>query len=163
MFTKTVFVVAVCGIGATVPTLAQDEARIFQYWPIAQLVGEGQYRAEVWRRENASGKEERAWRDSDLYGSSAEAMVAACATLRENYSFSCTQTSPDTKVGQTAKGPGTVATKESRPPKEKGPKASPANSPVAAPKAVSAASKPGPNNWAEEFWSNQSRWGQGAD
>jgi hypothetical protein len=41
------FFVAVCGIGASVPTLAQDEARIFQWSPIARLVGEGQYRAEV--------------------------------------------------------------------------------------------------------------------
>jgi hypothetical protein len=163
MFTKTVLVVAVCGIGATVPALAQDEARIFQYWPIAQLVGEGQYRAEVWRRENASGKEERAWSDSDLYASSAEAMTAACATLRENYAFSCTRTSADAKAGETVKGPGTVVTKESGPPKEKGSKAPPANSPVPAAKAVSAASKPAANNWAAELWANHSRWGQGAE
>ena len=81
MLTKTVFAVAMCGVGAIVPALAQDEARIFQYSPVAQLVGEGQYRAEVWRVENASGKEERAWSDPKLHGSSAEAMAAACATL----------------------------------------------------------------------------------
>ena len=74
MFTKTALVVAVFGIGATGPTLAQDGARSFQYSPIARLVGEGQYRAEVWREENASGKEERAWNNSELHGSSAEAL-----------------------------------------------------------------------------------------
>ena len=153
LFTKTVLVVAVCGIGATARTLAQDETRIFQYWPIAQLVGEGLYRAEVWRRENASGKEDIAWTDPDLHGSSAEAMAAACATLLENYAFSCTQTSTDAKPG--------LATIESGPPKKNGSKTPPANSPIPAPKAVSAASKPGSNDWAKGFWADQSRWGHG--
>ena len=80
MLTKT-FLVALCGIGASVPALAHDETRIFQYAPIARLVGDAQYRAEVWRLENASGKEERAWNNSEFHGSSAEAMAAACATL----------------------------------------------------------------------------------
>src|SRR5215470_6313615 len=134
---KTVFVVGVCGIGLTVSTLAQDEARIFQYSPIAQLVGEGQYRAEVWRRENASGKEERAWSSSDLHGSSAVAMAAACTILRKDFdeSFSCTQTSRDAKAAVTVKEPGTVVTEESRPPKKNGSKTPPANSPIPAPKA----------------------------
>jgi hypothetical protein len=159
MFRKMVLVVAVCGIGASVPTLAQDEARIYQYSPIAQLVGEGQYRAEVWRRENASGKEERAWSSSDLHGTSAEAMVAACATLLENFATTCTQTPRNAKAGETVKGPGTVVTKETRPLKAKGSKTPPANSPVKAPKAVAAASKAGSNNRDEEFWANQSRFG----
>ena len=156
MFTKTALVVAVCGIGATGPILAQDDARIFQFSPIARLVGEGQYRAEVWRRENASGKEEPAWSNSDVHGSPAEALAAACAKLRENFddSFSCIQTSRDAKAGETVKRPGTV---ESGPPKEK---TSPANSRVPEPKTV-AAVKPGSNNWAKEFWTNQSRWGHG--
>jgi len=162
MLTKTVLVVAVCGIGATVPTLAQDEARIFQYSPIARFVGEGQYRAEVWRRENASGKEERAWSNSDLHGSSTEALAAACAKLRENFddSFSCTQASRDAKAGETVKEPGTVVTEESRPPKENRSKAPPANSPVPAPKSAAAAS-PGSSDWGKEFWAHQSRWGHG--
>jgi len=163
MFTKTVLVVAVCGICASVPTLAQDEARIFLWSPIARLVGEGQYRAEVWRRENASGKEERAWSSSGLHGSSEEAMTAACATLRKNFddSFSCTQRPRDAKAGETVKGPGTVVTKASTPPKVKGSKTPPANSPVPAPKTVAAASQPGSKNWAKDFWANQSRWGHG--
>src|SRR5215471_6213837 len=100
MLTKAVLVIAVCGIGATVPTLADDEARIFRYSSIARLVGEGQYRAEVWRREIASGKEEAAWSNSDLHGSAAEALAAACAKLRENFdvSFACIQTSRDAKA-----------------------------------------------------------------
>src|SRR5262249_33672853 len=136
MLTRTVLVVAVCGIGASVPTLAQDETRIFRYSPIARLVGEGQYRAEVWRRENASSKEEREWSNSDLHGSWAEALAAACAKLRENFddSFSCTQTSRDAKAGETVK--------ETRPPKENGSKTPPENSPVPAPKAAAAASHP---------------------
>ena len=164
MLTKTVLVVAVCGIGATVPTLAQDEARIFQYSPIARFVGEGQYRAEVWRRENASGKEERAWSNSDLHGSSTEALAAACAKLRENFddSFSCTQASRDAKAGETVKKPSAVVTQKSRQPKANGPKTPSANSPVPAPKAVAAASIPRSNNWAKEFWANQSRWGHGS-
>src|SRR5215468_7028891 len=111
MLTKTVLVVAVCGIGATVPTLAQDEARIFHYSAIARLVGEGQYRAEIWRRENASGNEERAWSSPELLRSSQEAMAAACTTLREDYAYSCTLTSRAANAGETVKGPGTAATK----------------------------------------------------
>ena len=163
MLTKMVLVVAVCGIGASVPSLAQDETRIFEYSPIARLVGAGQYRAEVWRRENKSGKEKAAWSNAELHGSPAEALAAACAKLRENFddSFSCTQASRDAKAGETVKEPGTVVTEESRPPKENRSKAPPANSPVPAPKAVAATSKPGSNNWAKEFWASQSRWGHG--
>jgi hypothetical protein len=101
---KKILIVAVCGIGATLPTLAQDEARIFSYRPMVQLVGDGQYRAEVWRRENANGKEELAWSNSDLHASSDQAMAAACATLREDFfddSLSCSQTSRDAKAGET--------------------------------------------------------------
>ena len=173
MLTRTFLVVAVCGIGVTARTLAQDETRIFQYWPIAQLVGEGLYRAEVWRRENASGKEEPAWSNSDVHGSPAEALAAACAKLREYFdvSFSCTQASRDAKAGETVK--------ETRPPQENGSKRPSANSPVPAPNAAAAASDPGSNNWVKvakellaaasqprsnwgkEFWANQSRWGHG--
>jgi hypothetical protein len=164
MFTKTVFVVAVCGVGVTGPTLAQDGARIFQYSPIARLVAEGQYRAEVWRRENATGKEERAWSSPDLHGSSDVAMGAACATLRNDFddSFSCTQTSRDAKAAEIVKQPGTVVTEGSKPQNKNGSKTPPANSPAPAPKAVAAASKLGSNNWAKEFWANQSRWGHGS-
>ena len=150
MLAKTVLVVAVCGIGATVPTLAQDEARIFQYSPIAQLVGEGKYRAEIWRRENASGNEERAWSGPELLGSSEEAMAAACTTLRENYAYSCTQKSRDAKASETVRGPGIA-------PQVKGLKTLRANSPASAPRAVSAAVIPGSNDWDRKFWDNQSR------
>ena len=178
MLTKTVLL-ALCGIGAIVPTLAQDKTRIFQYSPIARLVGESQYRAEVWRLD-ASGKEERAWSDPNLHASSAEALAAACATLRENYSFSCSQTSRDAKAGMAVKVPSTGVAEESGPPKENGSKTPPANSPVPAPKADAAPPQPGSNNWAKEFWlkvgtaasqpgsnwakefwANQSRWGHG--
>jgi hypothetical protein len=54
-----------------------------------------------------------------------------------------------------------VVSKESRPLKEQGSKAPPANSPGPAPKALSAASKPGSNHWDNEFWANQSRFGGG--
>jgi hypothetical protein len=103
---KTILVVAACGIGATVPSFAHDEARIFSYRPMAQLVRDGQYRAEVWKRENASGKEELAWSNSDLHASWGQALAAACATLRENFlddSSACSQTSRDAKAGE--KGP----------------------------------------------------------
>src|SRR5262249_7872307 len=160
MLTKTVLL-ALCGIGASVPTFAQDETRIFHYSPIARLVGESQYRAEVWRLENASGKEELAWSDPEIHRSSAEAMAAACATLREKYSFSCTQTSRDAKVDKAAKVPSTGVAEESGPPKENGSKTPPVNSPVPAPKVDAATSQPGSNNWAKEFWANQSRWSHG--
>ena len=171
MLTKTVLVVAVCGIGATVPTLAQDDARIFQYSAIARLVGEGQYRAEVWRRENASGKEERAWSSSDLHRSSEDAMALACIALSVNFASSCTQTSRNAKAGETVKEPRSVVAEKSRPQKEDGSKAPPANSPIPGPKTDAAASKPGSNNWAKEFWgrvvaaasqpgSNNPNWGK---
>jgi hypothetical protein len=184
LFTKTVFVAAMCGVGAIVPTLAQDEARIFQYSPVAQLVGEGQYRAEVWRRENASGQEERAWSGSELHASKIEAIAAACATLRENFAFSCTETSRDAKAGGAVKASAAVVTKDASPPKEKAAKAAPvlpasapkaigapkaisapqaisAPKPISAPKAI-AASKSGPQHWDDDFWSNQSRFGGGS-
>jgi hypothetical protein len=173
MFTKTVvLVVAVCGIGA-IPALAQDESRIFQWSPVARPVGQGQYRAEIWRRENASGNEDRAWMSSDLHASSTEAMAAACATLRKNFddSFSCTQTSRDAKARKV---------EESRPREENGSKTPPAISPVPTQNDIATASQPGSNNWtavvkqvwaaasqsgsgnwAKEFWANQSKWGHG--
>jgi hypothetical protein len=171
MLTKTVFVIAICGAGAIVPASAQDEARIFQYSPVAQLVGEGQYRAEVWRRENASGKEERAWSSSDLLGSSEDAVAAACTILRENFASSCSQASRGAKAGEPVKASAMVVTKEAKPPKEKAAKASPAV-PLPAPKApaltppaskaISAASKPGANHLDNDFWANQSRFGGGS-
>src|SRR5215468_4428454 len=115
MLTKTVLVVAVCGIGATVPTLAQDDARIFQYSAIARLVGEGQYRAEVWRRELASGKEEPAWSSSDLHGSSEKAIAAACTPLRESFPSSCTLTLRTAKARKTVREPAPVVTKKLSP------------------------------------------------
>jgi len=168
MLPKIAFVVAICGVGAIVPALAQDEARIFQYSPVAQLVGEGQFRAEVWRRENASGKEERAWSSGDLHGSSEEAIAAACAMLRENFAFSCSLTSRDAKASEPVKASATVVTKELKPPKEKAAKAplAPPAAPLPAPKAISAASKPSPspnpNHWDNDLWTNQSRFGGGS-
>jgi len=148
MLPKTILVVAACGIVATVPTFADDEARIFQYSSIARLVGEGQYRAEVWRREIASGKEEPAWSSSDLHGSSEKAIAAACTTLRESFASSCTLTLRTAKARETAREPAPVVTEKSSPPS----KAPPANSPPPQPKAVAAASHPGSSNWAKKFW-----------
>jgi len=147
MLTQTVLVIAVCGVDATVPTSA-DEARIFQYSSIARLVGEGQYRAEVWRREYASDKEERAWSSSDLHGSSEQAIAAACTTLRERFASSCTQTSRNGKASETVREPGPVVTEKSGLPS----KAPTANPPILALKEVAAASNPGSTNWAKEFW-----------
>ena len=148
MLTRTVLVVAVCGIGATLPGLAHDEARIFQYSSIARLVGEGQYRAEVWRRENTSGEEERAWSSTDLHGSPEQAIAAACAALRESFASSCTRTSRNAKAGETVREPGAVIAAKSSLPS----KAPPASSPIPVPKAVAAASNPGSANWARRFW-----------
>jgi hypothetical protein len=149
MLTKAL-VIAVCGIGATVPTLADDEARIFQYSSIARLVGEGQYRAEVWKREIASGKEEPAWSSSDLHRSSEQAIVAACTTLRENFASSCTQTSRNAKAGETVRGPGSVVVVTEKSSLRS--KALPANPPIPPVKEVAAASNPGSSNWAKKFW-----------
>src|SRR5262245_46496390 len=150
MLPKTILVVAACGIVATVPTFADDEARIFQYSSIARLVGEGQYRAEVWKREIASGKEEPAWSSSDLHGSSEQAIAAACTTLRENFASSCTQTSRNAKAGETVGEP--VTEKSSLPPN-----ALPANPPIPPVKEVAAASNPGSSNWAKKFWVHSSQ------
>jgi hypothetical protein len=147
MLTKTVLVVAVCGIGATVPTLAHDEARIFQYSSIARLVGEGQYRAEVWRREDASDKEERAWSSSDLHTSSEQAIAAACTALRKSFASSCPQIMRSVNAGEIVREPRSPVTEKSSLPS----KAPPANSPASALKEV-AAVHPGPTNWAKKFW-----------
>jgi hypothetical protein len=178
MLTRTVLVVVVCGIGATLPGLAHDEARIFQYSPIARLEGEGQYRAEVWRRETASDKEERAWSGSDLHRSSEQAIAAACTTLRETFAASCARSSHNAKAGETVAGqtvagqtvagqtvagqtvagqtasePGSVVTQKSSAPT----KAPPQNVPIPAAKEVAAAANPGPTNWAKKFWANSSQ------
>jgi hypothetical protein len=148
MLTNSVLVVAVCGISATVPTLAHDEERIFQYSSIARLVGEGQYRAEVWRRENASDKEERAWSSSDLHRSPEQAIAAACTTLRESFASSCTQTTRNVKAGETAREPRSAVAEKS----SLSPRVPPANSPSPALQEAAAASNPGSTKWAREFW-----------
>ena len=148
MLTKVVLVIAVCGVGATVPTLADDEARIFHYSSIARLVGEGQYRAEVWRREIASGKEEPAWCSSDLHESSEQAIAAACTTLGESFASSCSLASRNAKAGETVREPPSVVTEKSSVPS----KAPPANRPIPPVKEVPAVSNPGSSNWGRKFW-----------
>lgn len=83
--------VVLCGVALITPTLAQDQSVRFQYSPIARLTNGGQYRAEVWRRDVATGREDLAWSNHDLHAGAAKAMDDACTSLRTYYdaSFSC--------------------------------------------------------------------------
>jgi hypothetical protein len=86
-------------------------------------------------------------------------MAAACATLNENLAASCTQTSRDAKAGETVKELRRAVTKESKPVIQEASKTPLSNALVKAPKVVATASKLGSNNKNEEFWANQSRFG----
>ncbi len=139
MLTNKVLVVAMCGIGAIAPALAEDQPTPFQYSPVARLLSNGQYRAEIWRRDVANGQEDRAWSNFELHASSAKAMDEACTTLRKYFdgSFSCAQISSDLKAAEIAKEPAAVSSpkNEIKAPRER--------APVPEPKAITGNNKTG--------------------
>ena len=47
-----------CGLGLSVPALAQQADSTFEYSPVARLLQNGQYRAEVWRRDVSADRGE---------------------------------------------------------------------------------------------------------
>ena len=47
-----------CGLGLSVPALAQQAGSDFEYSPLARLLQNGQYRAEVWRRDVSADRGE---------------------------------------------------------------------------------------------------------
>jgi hypothetical protein len=93
MLANKLLVLAVCGMGVIDPVMAEDQPAGAQYSPVARLLRNGQYRAEVWRR-NDKGQDEFVGTNYKPHASAAEAMDDACLSLRKHFdpSFSCAQT-----------------------------------------------------------------------
>src|SRR5262245_6366662 len=88
---RVLLLVGLCGVAVITPASAQNLTAPFQYSPVTRLMNGGQYRAEVWRRNVATGAEELAWNNSALHSTATMAMVEACTSLQKYFdgSFSC--------------------------------------------------------------------------
>jgi hypothetical protein len=79
----------VCGLGAWAPLLAQQAT--FEYSAVARLLQDGNFRAEIWRRELASDRSDIAWSSNEPSPNAVEAVGEACQSLQQNFdaSFPC--------------------------------------------------------------------------
>ena len=98
MLANKLLVFAVCGMGVIEPVMAEDQRVGAQYSPVVRQLRNGQYRAEVWRR-NDKGQEEFVGTNYKPHASAAMAMDDACLSVRKYFdpSFSCAQTPTDQK------------------------------------------------------------------
>ena len=84
------------GLALITPALAQDQRAQSAYSASAQLMNDGQYRAEVWRRDGATGHNELAWSNATTHATMTKAMDEACTALKEFYD-------PSTSCGRAAR------------------------------------------------------------
>jgi hypothetical protein len=98
MRANKLLVLAVCGMGVMEPVMAEDQPAGAQYSPVVRLLSNGQYRAEVWRR-NYKGQEQFVGTNYKPHASADKAMDDACLSVRKYFdpSFSCAQTPTDQK------------------------------------------------------------------
>ena len=98
--------VVLCGLGLSVPALAQQADLAFEYSPVARFLQNGQYRAEVWRRDVFSDRSEIAWSEAEPTFTAAMAVTQACASINQNFdpSFHCPRAATPHE-GATFKGP----------------------------------------------------------
>jgi hypothetical protein len=139
-----------CGLGLSVPALAQQAHSAFEYSPVARLLQNGQYRAEVWRRDVYADRSEIAWSEAEPSLTAVMAITEACASIKQNFdpSFHCPHAATPHE-GATFKGPSppsqhklaTTRTSARPPP----PMASP-NSPVL---------QSSGSTWLKNFWKVQ--------
>ena len=85
------------GLALITPALAQDQRAQSAYSASAQLMNDGQYRAEVWRRDGATGRNELAWNNAATHATMTKAMDEACTALKQFYdpTASCTRAARD--------------------------------------------------------------------
>ena len=145
-----------CGLGLSAPALAQQADLAFEYSPVARLLQNGQFRAEVWRRDIATDRIENAWNDAEPALTAAVAITAACASIKQNFdpSFRCSRAAtPAPYEGATVKGPS--------PPAQRKP---PIVRTSAYPSRVTSpnpAPQSGGSAWIKNFWEVRDREGGG--
>jgi hypothetical protein len=154
------------GVGLPVPALAQQVDAAFEYSPVARMLPNGQFRAEVWRRDIAADRSEVAWSDAEPVTTSALAIAEACASLKQNFdpAFQCPRiaTPPPqlrAAVKPSAFGVPPVPVKTAPPPAPDH-KPAVANTP---PRPSTPAPPPmvGGNAWVKDFWQVRDRAGVG--
>jgi hypothetical protein len=101
MLANKLLVLAVCGMGIIEPVMAEDLPAGAQYSLVARRFSNGQYQAEVWRRDD-KGKDEFVGTNYKPHVSAATAMDDACLLLRKYFdpSFSCSQMPADQKTAE---------------------------------------------------------------
>ena len=100
---KTLLLVT-SSIALTMPALAQEQTLPFEYSPIVRLMRNGQFQAEVWRRDVRTDHSELAWSNGETYATATAGMVEACTSLRKNFdaTFSCSPAAPHGTAGDRA-------------------------------------------------------------
>ena len=101
MLANKLLVLAVCGMGIIEPVMAEDQPAGAQYSLVARRFSNGQYQAEVWRRDD-KGQDEFVGTNYKPHVSAANAMDDACLLLRKYFdpSFSCSQMPADQKTAE---------------------------------------------------------------
>ena len=99
MLADKLLVLVVCGISVIAPVMAEDQPTGAQFSPVARQLSNGEYRAEVWRR-NDKGQDEFVGTNYKPHATVAKAMDEACLLLRRHFdpSFSCPQTPADQRT-----------------------------------------------------------------
>jgi hypothetical protein len=84
-------VALLCGLFATASAFAQQQESAFEYSPVARLMHDGSFRAEVWRRELATDRSDLAWSSNEPSLTAAVAASEACRSLQQNFdaTFAC--------------------------------------------------------------------------
>jgi hypothetical protein len=182
MLANKLLVLAVCGMGVIEPVMAEDQSAGAQYSPGVRLLSDGQYRAEVWRR-NDKGQEEFVGTNYKPHANAAKAMDDACLSVRKHFepSFSCPRTPADqqTVVSVPEPEPLTANKKAGDRPVAATTKtgSAPVGRSAAAGKAASVpeaaeakrgvvpaatmTSNSSSSQWGWDFWANQLRWSGG--
>lgn len=77
-------VALLCGLLAA-SAFAQQQESAFEYSPVARLMHDGSFRAEVWRREIATDRSDLAWSSNEPSPTAAVAASEACRSLQQNF------------------------------------------------------------------------------
>ena len=173
-----------CGLGLSAPALAQQTDAAFEYSPVARLLQNGQYRAEVWRRDVTADRGEIAWSDAEPTATAATAIAEACTALTQNFdpAFHCPRAVAAPSQEGVALKPSATAVPNKLPlPVGKAPPALPGvgKAPPALPGVVKAGAHPpspavmpgapattpapptGGSGWARDFWQSRDRTSAG--
>jgi hypothetical protein len=150
------------------PQLVVVKKPAFEYSPVARLLQNGQFRAEVWRRDVANDRSEIAWSDSELASTAAMASAEACVSLKRNFdpSFDCPLAA--TPAPHEDAAPTAAAAPRKGPPPPPKRRARVVRTSVRPP-AKTPATPPAPSggsDWLKNFWEVQDRasgGGGGAD